>query len=237
MHERLIVCLFLASLVPGSPRSAVADDNSKPEKLSLPRAEDEKAKSVQVSVDTSEVPDLADWGKQAKALAEKWHPTISHLLKSDGFTPPTAIKIVFKKDMKGVAYASGTTIVIAANWVHKHPEDLGMVVHELTHTIQGYRSRRNPGWLVEGIADYIRFFHFEPQTKIHVNPRRASYRDGYRTTAKFLAYVEKAHDKEIIGKLNEALRTGKYRDDLFKTRTSKTLDQLWSAFLASLERK
>lgn len=191
---------------------------------------------VRVTVDTKEVPELAAWGQKAKGLVEKWHPLVSDLLKSDRFVPPSDIKIVFKKDMKGVAYTRRATIVIAADWVKKHPDDEGMVVHELTHAIQAYPPQK-AGWLVEGIADYVRFYHFEPKTKLSVNPRRASYRDGYRTTAMFLAWVQKNHDKDLVSKLNEALRKSEYKDELFKARTSKTLDELWTAFLAAQERK
>ena len=70
-----------------------------------------------------------------------------------------------------------------------------------------------------------------------VDPRRASYRHGYRTAAKFLAWVEKSHDKDIVRKLNAAIREGRYKDELFRTYTSKTVDELWDNFVASLERK
>ena len=106
-------------------------------------------------------------GAKAKTLVEKWYPIINNLLKTDGFTPPSKVKIVFKKDMKGVAYTSGNTITIAGDWIKKSPNDYGMVVHELTHVIQQYRrTKRTDGWLVEGIADYVRFFKYEPNTKI-----------------------------------------------------------------------
>jgi hypothetical protein len=214
----------------GMPGGATAADKERPGEKARP--------AVQVMVDTSEVPDLADWGKEAKALAEKWHPLIAGLLDSDGFTPPAEIKIVFKKEMRGIAYTQNATIVIAADWVRKHPDDYGMVVHELTHAVQAYRRPgRNSGWLVEGIADWVRFFHYEPKTKIQVDPRKASYRDGYRTSAKFLAWVEKTHGEGTIRKLNEALRKGEYKEELFKTFTSKTLDELWGDFIASLDRK
>ena len=36
------------------------------------------------------------------------------------------------------------------------------MVHETTHVVQAYRRGARPGWLVEGISDYIRFFKFEP---------------------------------------------------------------------------
>src|SRR5262249_20271504 len=157
---------------------------------------------------------------------------------SDGFTPPADVRIVFKKDMKGVAFTQGTTIVVAADWINKHPDDYGMIVHELTHVVQAYRrGNRGAGWLVAGVADYVPFFHYEPETKVTVNPRRASYRDGYRTTAAFLAWLGKNHDQGIVRRLNDALRKGEYKDDLFQTLTGKPLDELWDAFSASLERK
>ena len=203
----------------------------------LSLAADDKARpAVKVVVDTSEVPEVAEWGKKAKSLVETWHPKVSELLKSDGFTPPNEVKIVFKKDMKGVAYASGKTITISANWIKAHPDDLGMVVHEMTHVIQAYR-RGGPSWLVEGIADYVRFIHYEPKTRIRIDTKKASYRDSYRTSAKFIGWVEKTHDKDLVRKLNEALRKGKYKDELFETYTKQTLDQLWAAFLVVEERK
>src|SRR5262249_289810 len=151
----------------------------------------EKAKPapVKVSVDVSEVPEQKAWADEAKKLVEKWHPLITDLLTSDGFAPPAEVKLVFKKDMKGGASTSGATISIAAEWVKEHPDDYGMVVHELTHVIQSY-PRPEPGWLVEGIADYVRFYHYEPKTKLGtVDPSRQSYRDGYRVTAMFLAWI------------------------------------------------
>jgi len=106
-----------------------------------------------------------------------------------------------------------------------------MVVHELTHVIQSYPNS-DAGWLVEGIADYVRFFHFEPKTKLGpIDPARESYRDGYRTTAVFLAWIERTHDKAIVRKLNDALRKSEYRYDLFKKHTGKSLDRLWADFL------
>jgi hypothetical protein len=157
------------------------------------------------------------------------------LLTSDGFTPPDTVKLLFKKDMEGVAFTSGTTITIAADWVKKHPDDFGMVIHELTHVVQSY-PENGASWLVEGIADHMRFFHFEPKTKLDP-PRnaKASYRDGYQTTAQFLAWIERHHDKEIVRKLNAALRRGRYRDELFKRHTKRSLDQLWADFIASVK--
>ena len=222
MVRRYPTCLFAVALLLLATGRVVSEDKARP--------------VVKVVVDTSEVPEVAAWGKKAKALVETWHPKVSDLLKSDGFSPPTEVKIVFKKEMKGVAFASGKTITIASSWIEKHPDDWGMVVHELTHVVQAYPPG-GPSWLIEGIADYVRFIHYEPKTRIDIDTKKASYRDSYRTSAKFLGWVEKTHDKAIVRKLNAALRKGKYKDELFETYTKKTLDQLWTAFLVAEERK
>ncbi|HEY1861044.1 MAG TPA: basic secretory protein-like protein [Gemmataceae bacterium] len=205
---------------------ASADENGQAKKPDKPKA-------VEVAVDISETPELKEFADKAKELIEKWHPKIAEMLKSDGFTPPSEVTLVFKKDMRGVAHTSGKTITIAAAWIKKHPDDYGMVVHELTHVVQDYRrENRNAGWLVEGIADYVRYFKYEPNTKLgRINPDKASYRDGYGTAARFLAWIEKTHDKDIVGKLNVALRKGEYKEDLFKESTKKSLDELWADFL------
>jgi hypothetical protein len=193
----------------------------------------DKLRPVEVTVDISETPELKEFADKAKELVEKWHPKIAELLKSEGFTPPSEVKVEFKKDMRGIAYTSGKTITISGAWIKKHPDDLGMVVHELTHVVQDYRrENRGAGWLVEGIADYVRYFKYEPDAKLgRINLEKASYKDGYGTAARFLAWIEKTHDKKIVASLNVALRKGEYKEELFKKYTEKSLDELWAEFL------
>ena len=148
-------------------------------------------------MDTSDAPETADWADKAKALVEKWHPIVADMLKSDGFTAPGEIKLIFKKEMNGIAYASGTRVVIAAAWIKKRPDDYGMVIHEMTHTIQAYRGR-NPGWLVEGIADYVRFFKFEPGKIGRINAEQAHFDGSYRVSAAFLAFVTDKYDGQLV---------------------------------------
>ncbi len=205
--------------------------------LAAPARADDKPKAVQVTVDVSEVPDLKDWGDKAKEIIQKWHPKIAEMLKSDGFTAPSTVKVVFKKDMDGVAYTAGKTITISAAWVKTHPDDYGMVVHELTHVVQSYkRAGRGTGWLVEGIADYVRFFQYEPGKLGDFNARRARYDGSYRVTAAFLAFVVEKHDKDIVRKLNAALREGDYKDELFQKHTGKTVKELDEEWRASLKK-
>ncbi len=136
--------------------------------------------------------------------------------------------------MRGVAYASRGEIHISANWVRSHPNDFGMVVHELTHLVQRYPRNRGAGWLVEGIADYVRLHHFEPLVTVpRINFTKAKHTDSYKTTAAFLIWLEGKHGTDLIPKLNAALRAGTYSDARFKDLTGKEVAQLWSDFAAA----
>ncbi|HLY11177.1 MAG TPA: basic secretory protein-like protein [Planctomycetota bacterium] len=196
--------------------------------LTLSAGPQEKAK---ITVDASEVPDVQEWANKARDLCETWYPIICEALASKDFTPPREVRLVFKDEKKGIAYTSGAKITVVADWIRKHPEDYGMVIHELCHVVQSYP--KGVGWITEGIADYIRNFKFEPKpTTPRVNPK-SSYKDGYKTAAIFLAWIEKTKDKDIIRKLNEALRTNTYKDDLVKEWTGSDVDALWKEFVAT----
>jgi hypothetical protein len=106
-----------------------------------------------------------------------------------------------------------------------------MVIHELSHVVQSYP--RGVGWITEGIADYVRYFKYEPKPAPPKVGAKASYKDGYKTSATFLSWLEKSKDKDIISKLNLALRTSSYKEDLFKEWTGSDLDTLWKEFIAA----
>jgi len=110
------------------------------------------------------------------------------------------------------------------------------MIHETCHVVQRYRGRGNPGWLVEGVADYVRFFVFEPGKAGPVNPNRARYNGSYRTTAAFLAFVSAKYDKQLVLKLNQRMRDGKYQEDVFHELTGKTVQELDQEWLASLRK-
>lgn len=205
----------------------------------------------EVSIDVSGAPDLKDWAetKLAPALAE-WYPKIAVLLPSEDYEPPAKFSVIIKPG-RGVAATGGRRVTANANWLKRelNREAVGSLIHEEVHVIQQYgRGRRNnpnptesPGWLVEGIADYIRFYHFEPQNHgADISERgiaRARYNGSYRVTANFLNWVSEHYDKEVVRRLNAAMREAKYTDDIWKTNTGKTVQELGDEWKADLEKK
>jgi hypothetical protein len=190
---------------------------------------------VEITVNTEKAPEMAEYGVKVKEVAELWYPKIVALLPSEGFEPAEKVTITFDPGYKGVAAASGGRIVCAPKWFTDHPEDLGAVVHELAHVVQAYRRGRPPGWLVEGIADHVRFFHYEPEDqRPRPDAKRARYDASYRTSAAFLEWVRAKHDPELVVKLNAACRQGRYRDEIWTELTGKTVEELGKDWKESL---
>jgi hypothetical protein len=174
----------------------------------------------------------------------EYYPKFDKLLEADG-TPPQELTLIFRK-MDGIARFVGDrrvpnqpAIAISADWIKSHPNDFGLIMHELALVIQGYsRSLTNVEnrWIIEGIADYIRYAHYELDTPLpKIDPEKASYADSPQTTAGFFIWIEAKYDKEFVKKLNVAMRAHKYSDDFFKECTGKSLDALWEEYVRTLQ--
>lgn len=192
-------------------------------------------KPVTITLDVSEAPELRAWGERAKAICEAQYPILCDMLDSEGFVPHRDVSIVFKQDMEAPAATGGGVMYVNPRHVAAHPEDFGMMVHELVHVVQAYPpSKADMGWLTEGIADYIRFYVYEPGSdRSRIDTARASYRQGYRTTAAFLNHLVQTRDAAIIRKLNALMRRGECDDSSFKALVGEELDVLWSEFIAA----
>lgn len=189
---------------------------------------------VEVVPNVTAAPEMKEWAEKVARVCERQYGMICDELMSDGFKPLTVIPMTLKSDPKGVAFASGGRITGSVEFFKKNPNDIGAMVHETVHCVQLYRGRGNPGWLVEGVADYIRFFKYEPGKAGKLTPERAKYDGSYRVTAAFLDYLEREHSKGIVKKLNAAMREGKYKDELWKDITGKGLEELGQMWKASL---
>ncbi len=213
-------------------RVACADEPL--DRLIYPLAKTSHAEPPRFELDLAELGDdgqARDWGRHAEGLAAAWYPILCRLLATDDWTPPRTIRLVMKKELAAPGVTSGDTIQVSSKWVAEHPDDFGLVIHELTHVVQAYPNRGDkPGWLVEGIADYIRYWRFEPERPHSPPGPQASYRDGYGTTGDFLAWLVHKHDHRIVHRLDSALRKGQFREAIFQETTGKDLDTLWNEY-------
>jgi hypothetical protein len=192
---------------------------------------------LEVVMDASEVTDMKDWCARSKQIVEEWWPTLCEALPEEGYTPPRRIDLEFKNDSKGIAATGGGRITAHMGWFKQHPDDYGAIVHEAVHVVQSYH-RRVPGWLTEGITDYVRFWVYEPQTpKRRLDIERIKYTDSYQVTGAFLGWLSKTYDKDVVKKLNVACRKGEYKDSTWKDLTGKDLDALWEEFKKGLAKK
>ena len=87
-------------------------------------------------------------------------------------------------------------------------ETRGVLLHELTHAFQlepqgigDYGSNRTFWCFIEGMADAVRVandgFHGEKD-----RPKGGSYKDGYRHTGYFLAWIQQTKDRNFLRKFN-----------------------------------
>jgi hypothetical protein len=202
-------------------------------------------------IDATDAPDLENWAReQLQPVIQEWYPKLVNLLPSEGYVAPTEVHLRFRSDMGGTPASAGSNrINLNTQWFRRelNREARGSVVHELVHVVQSYgRARRtnpnatrNPGWLVEGIADYIRWFLYEPETRgaeiTRRNLDRARYDASYRITGNFLNWVTHTHDASIVTKLNAAARDGRYSEDLWVNYTGHSLTELDTAWRQALE--
>lgn len=218
----------------------------RPERISLPKTNALTYASVdnkfQYSIDTTNAPELQDWTQtELVPVIQLWYPKIVKLLESPGYEAPTKVMFRYQEDrlMRGIpAYASRSTITMNQNWFRNElkREARGAVVHEMVHVVQGYPNGRRagqqsvPGWIVEGIPDYIRWFLYEPETRgAQIRNRDLSkihHDDSYRVSGNFLDYLTRKHDAAIVSKLNACVRQGKYSEFFWNDVLGKSATEL-----------
>ena len=155
------------------------------------------------------------------------------------YNKKTSDTVVFLIDpgYKGVAATSRGVVRYNPDWFAKHPQDIDVVTHEAMHIVQDYRGGSGPGWITEGIADYVRY-------KMGVNNEASGWKlpdytvkqnfdNSYRVTARFFVWIEKKHDKKFVKKLDKAMREHTYTADFTKNETGKTFEELWSEYAAA----
>ncbi|MBC6111539.1 basic secretory protein-like protein [Pedobacter fastidiosus] len=153
------------------------------------------------------------------------------------YNPSTMKEVKFFVDTnyKGVAATSDGKVSFSSIWMITHPEDIDVVTHEVMHIVQDYGRSVGPGWLTEGIADYARYkFGVDNAganwTLPDLKPEH-SYKNSYRITARFFAWIEKYVKPGTVKAVDDSLRDHTYTPKIWAKLTGKDLDGLWADYV------
>lgn len=131
-------------------------------------------------------------------------------------------------------------IYIDIDFLNRNQENIDVVTHELIHCAQAYSFSTADGedrvWLGEGLTDYGRYL-FGLNNKaagwsLDRYCQGQEYNNGYGVTAAFIKYVVDEHNSKFATMLNNAFTDGVYTEELWKTATGYTIDELWEMYKA-----
>lgn len=176
-------------------------------------------------------PDFAPTVGKLTALFYESYPKLVARFENPRKPAPRRIALKFERGLKVPAHCVGDVITISIDWLRRYPNDLGLLTHELTHAVQAYPSP-NPGWFTEGLADYARALYGpKVQPGWELPPKldsRQNYTDSYRTTARFLQWLDTKHPG-TVDKLHRKMQERAFAIEDFKGLTGKTVEELWAA--------
>jgi hypothetical protein len=138
----------------------------------------------------------------------------------------------------GVAATGNDVVRYNPKWFISHPEDIDVVTHEVMHIVQNYgRGVRGTGWLTEGIADYVRnefgVNNEKSGWKLTEYKAGQNYDNSYRITARFLLWNVNHKNRDLVLKLDAAMRDHTYTPELWVQLTGKSVEELWSEYAAN----
>ena len=186
-------------------------------------------------------PGIPEWLAMAVNVIREWYPRYDKYLETEGHIPAGSVTLRAEGGTGPIGWNSNTTIGFNISWIKPGAggeKDWGMIAHELVHFVQNYRGGEGigvPGWVTEGIGDYMRHAFFEPEKEMRaVNPDRAKYTDAYQVSAGFLMWLAETYDLEIVPKLNKHGRQRNYSVEVFEEYTGKKLDDLWTEYVEKI---
>ena len=104
------------------------------------------------------------------------------------------------------------------------------------HVVQAYGQNTVPGWVTEGIADYVRSTEGINNEKAKwslpdVKPEH-NYNNSYRITARFFIWITERYKPNFVQMLDDAARKNEYSEATFKNITGKNVEELWKEYVA-----
>lgn len=173
----------------------------------------------------------------AEQLCRDHFVNVQQLLFPDDPLPEelsVRIKLIMQED--GIAWAGGGEITANLKWFLDRPEDVGAIYHELVHIVQAYPHNDDSGWLVEGIADWARYFVYEDRRlESYADKGPGHYRDAYTNAARFLEWLRLNKNADCVVQLNRRLRAGSYNPATdWPDLCAAGLDALWDEYVAAI---
>lgn len=109
--------------------------------------------------------DLAEHAENMKQIMIEWFPFIQSQLYTPAYREIRRIDLYYE-DSDGVAWATPGAIHVSQQFARAIVNEPGggMYIHEMTHVIHNPQSWGCPGWIVEGTAEYMRRWFYEPYT-------------------------------------------------------------------------
>ncbi|TDS13040.1 basic secretory protein-like protein [Sphingobacterium paludis] len=170
-------------------------------------------------------------------LIDTFFKTYPKLAKQYNKQATTKVVFVMDPDYDGIAAAGGGVIRFNPAWFAKNPGDIDIVTHEGMHLVQAYPGNAGPGWITEGIADYVRFVdgvdNAGANWKLPDLKPEHTYENSYRITARFFYWLETKVKKGTIVKLDKTMREKKYEASFWEKQTGKSLQALWESYKAN----
>lgn len=208
-------------------------------KPAAPVAKAEAAAGYTLTISGEIEPDFAPTVGKLAALFYESYPKLVARFENPRNPAPRAIRLKFERDLKVPAYCTGDAITVSIDWLRRNPNDIGLLTHELTHAVQAYPSP-DPGWFTEGFADYTRQLYGPKEQPGWSLPaeltEKQSYKDSYRTTARFLLWLDAKHP-DSVDKLHRKMQDRTMTLEDFKTLTGKTVDELWGECVRESRKK
>lgn len=233
MPRVLLALLSAFAAVQAADAPAVASAKPAVATPSVPASPAESVRTLDVQVvfdDKADEEKLKAFAARATELVKEWEPKVAAILGTAEAKRPKRLTIRFK-DMDGVAFWDGKAITVSSRYAAKHPDDVMLVVHELTHVLQGYR--RIPGWMTEGIADYVRFGVAEGgKFGVRIDPAKNKPRDSYRVTGYLIMQAEK-RSPGLVKKLHLAGVSGGDVEKVWAEHCGKSIDETWAEVVPS----
>jgi hypothetical protein len=181
-------------------------------------------------------PELAPVVGRMTALFYECYPKLVERFENPKQPASREVRVAFRRGLKAPAECSGAKITVSVEWLEKHPQDIGLLTHELVHVVQAYPSPE-PSWLTEGLADYARHLYGPKEQPGWALPERLtdkqSYRDSYGVSARFFHWLEMRHPG-TVDKLHRRMQARAFDAADFQTFTGHSLTDLWDECVRDL---